>query len=131
MDDLDARFGAADGEPGRHPTFVTRSMALRLPVRLQGGRVIRAGAPVTAGGGVNRVATLWPRSFPARNDEDRRRRRSGLARKRRFECLALFRVVQASIIVFERLRGLDAQRGEDRAFLLEHVRDLLLEDLQI
>jgi hypothetical protein len=46
---------------------------------------------------------------------------------RGLERLALLRIVEARIVVFQRLRRLDVQRGEDRPVLFEHMRDLLLE----
>src|SRR3984957_3114553 len=54
-----------------------------------------------------------------------------LSAPRCLERLALLRIVQARIIVFQRLRRRDVERGEDRAVLFEDVRDLLLEHAQV
>src|SRR6266516_2874846 len=47
--------------------------------------------------------------------------------QRGFERRASRRIVEVGIVVGERLRALDVQRGEHRPVLLEHVRGLLLE----
>src|SRR5208282_1674021 len=99
--------------------FAGHALALVMPALVAGIHVLILKAEAKQRRG-------WPTS-PAMM----MRRVSTLPLPCRLEGFALGRIVEARIIVIERSRRLDVERGEDRPLLFEHVRDLLLEHAKV